>query len=188
MSEVANELSVSKGTVMHHFGSKDRMLAEMSLGYMERRLQELLVVKAAYPDPVDQLAGLILSLITAFRDDPNATRAFSREFIRFVEDPVMDEVRALRRRYTIEVDEIISRGIASGQIATDLPHIVGLQILGMCNWSWTWIDPDGATSVEDIAAVYANSILNGLRTEKERLSPVFLPDEIIEARSAARGQ
>ncbi len=185
LSEIADELGMSKGTIMHHFGAKERILAQMSLGYMVRRLEELAIVKEAFPDPVEQLAGLITTLVTAFRDDESATRAFSREFIRFSGDPVMDEVRELRRQYLTEVDDIIARGIASGQLQISLTHVTALQILGMCNWSWTWIDPNGPTSVEEIAASYVNGILNGLCSVDAPDRRVELPLKIVEIRAAA---
>jgi AcrR family transcriptional regulator len=40
-SEIARDLGLSKGTVMHHYGSKDRLLRQMSLEYMQRRLTEV---------------------------------------------------------------------------------------------------------------------------------------------------
>ncbi len=184
LREIADEIGVSKGTIMHHFTSKDRILAQMSLGYMNRRLSELSLLKAAFPDPVDQLAGIITTLVTAFRDDADATRAFSREFIRFAGDSVMDEVRALRRTYIHEVEDIIAKGIADGTIATRSPRVTALQIVGMCNWSWTWIDPSGPTSVEDIAAIYTDGILSGLRTTSAARHRTSLPPSIVAARAA----
>jgi hypothetical protein len=37
-----------------------------------------------------------------------------------------------------------------------------LQIFGMCNYAWTWYQPDGSQSVEDIARLFARNILDGL--------------------------
>ena len=37
-----------------------------------------------------------------------------------------------------------------------------LQVFGMCNYAWTWYEPDGPQSVEDIARLFARNILSGL--------------------------
>ena len=36
--DLAAELGISKGTIVHHFGTKDAMLRELHEGYMRRRL------------------------------------------------------------------------------------------------------------------------------------------------------
>lgn len=184
VSEIASALGLSKGTVMHHFGSKDRMLQELSLEYMRRRLAELEVIEESLPSPEDRLAAIILALVTAFRDDQAATVAFSREFTRFVNDPVMDEVRVLRRRYTDMVRGVLEDGMASGVFREADPTIVTLQIIGMCNWSWTWLDPEGRLSVDEIAEIYVRVVLCGMLTDGDREVLSRLPEPVARLRAA----
>ena len=40
LRDVAEALEMSKGTILHHFGSKDRLLEQVHSDYMERRLAE----------------------------------------------------------------------------------------------------------------------------------------------------
>ena len=48
---------MSKGTILHHFGSKDRLLEHVHTAYMERRLAEAHALLARLDSPPDQLAG-----------------------------------------------------------------------------------------------------------------------------------
>jgi len=84
---IARRRQLSKGTIMYHFGSKDQMLREMSLGYMERRLRELEVIVEELTDDSARLGALIVSLVTSYRDDRESSIAFSREFMRFANGP-----------------------------------------------------------------------------------------------------
>jgi len=52
--------------------------------------------------------------------------------------------------------------VDEGLFRTADPKMSALQIFGMCNYAWTWYQPDGAQSVEDIARLFARNILDGL--------------------------
>ena len=60
------------------------------------------------------------------------------------------------------VDGILRDGVDEGVFRTADPKMSALQIFGMCNYAWTWYQPDGARSVEDIARLFARNILDGL--------------------------
>lgn len=185
VAEIAERLQLSKGTIMYHFGSKDQMLREMSLGYMERRLRELEVIVEELTDDSARLGALIVSLVTSYRDDREASIAFSREFMRFANDPVMDEVRALRRRYVDTLQGFLEAGMAGGTFRQIDAKIVALQIIGMCNWTWTWLNPDGRLSVDEVAAVFASTTLSGvLATPGDLQAALELPPAVAELRRA----
>src|SRR5438876_12343402 len=56
---VAKELGVSKGTNVHHFGPKERILAALPESYMSRRLAELDYMLGKLDDPDEQLAAAL---------------------------------------------------------------------------------------------------------------------------------
>lgn len=162
ISAVASELGLSKGTVMHHYGSKDRLLQQTMLGYMQRRNAEVIAIRKQFGDPEQRLAAIIVAMVTAHRDDRAATIAFSRELMRFANDPVMDEVRLLRRDFTNEVRRVIEDGMAAGTFRRGDSTLAALQIIGACNWLWTWLEPGGRLGVDEIAHEFVGSMLGGL--------------------------
>lgn len=162
LRDVAEALDMSKGTILHHFGSKDRLLEHVHSDYMERRLAEAHSLLARLESPPDQLAGLIYQLMLAEHHDRSATVAFAREIVRFASDEIMSDVRRMRDEYTGLLRGVVQRGMDEGQFAQGNAAIVTLQIFGMCNWSWTWYRPEGAWSAEDIAEAFTRVIFNGL--------------------------
>lgn len=161
-ADLAAELGVSKGTLVHHFGSKLEMLRTMHLVYMAKRTREAKAIVADVEGPADQLSAMIYALILCHRDDRNASRAFTREIMHFAEDPAMADVRELRDAYTELVADIVRRGIEDGIFHDDDPRLLALQVLGMCNWAWTWFRPSGRLSAEEVAATFARTFLVGL--------------------------
>ena len=162
LRDVAERLEMSKGTILHHFQSKDRLLERVHADYMERRLAEARELLARLESPPAQFAGLIYQLMRAEHDDRSATVAFAREIMRFASDDVMSDVRRMRHEYSGLLRAVVQRGMDEGDFVEADAAIVTLQIFGMCNWSWTWYRPSGAWTAEDIAETFTRTILGGL--------------------------
>jgi AcrR family transcriptional regulator len=172
LRDVAEALEISKGTILHHFRSKDRLLEQVHSEYMQRRLHEARVFLAKLDSPADQVRALIYQLMYAEAHDRAATVAFGREIVRFASEEVMGEVRQMRDEYSGLLREAIRRGMQSGQFVRADPAIVALQIFGMCNWSWTWYRPQGTWSADDIAETFTTVLFRGLGgARRPKLSP-----------------
>ena len=160
IADVAGDLGLSKGTVVHHFSSKLELLQHVHLAYMQRRLVEAHHIIATLSTPTSQLAAMVYALLKSHRDDRAATVSFLREISRFTE--VTTAVRTQRDTYTSLVEGIVLRGIASSEFRSEDASLIALQVFGMCNYAWTWYRPDGRVSIEDIARSYIRTVLIGL--------------------------
>lgn len=163
--DVAEALGISKGTILHHFRSKEALLEQVHNEYMRRRLAEATDFLAAFDDPVDQLQLIVYQLMLSQQDDRAATVAFSREIVRSAEEEVMVEVRAMRDQYSALVIEIIRRGVESGTFEQVDPQLTALQVFGMCNWSWTWFKPEGRWQASKIADEFCRTLIGGLAAD-----------------------
>lgn len=163
--DVAEALGISKGTILHHFGSKESLLEELHGDYMRRRLAEAHDLLAAHEDPVDQLQLIVYQLMLSQQDDRAATVAFAREIVRFAAEDGMADVRAMRDAYSGLVGEIVRRGVEQGVFEEVDPSLAALQLFGMCNWSWTWFEPQGRWPAERIADQFCRTLLGGLMRE-----------------------
>src|SRR5260370_28014082 len=161
---IAEELNISKGTIVEHYGAKDRLLETVHREYMVRRLREAHIILERIEAPAEQLVGLIAQLLLAQRDDRSATIAFAREIVRFSALDHMKEVRGMRREYTHLLRDVIERGMKSGAFRQDNAELITLQIFGMCNWSWTWLLRDRQWPVDEI-------VQTGSATIRSCLSP-----------------
>lgn len=186
VAQIAEALQLSKGTIMYHFGAKDQLLKQMSLEYMQRRLHELEVIVESVPTSEGRLYALIASLVTSYGDDRAASVAFSREFMRFANEPVMEDVRTLRRRYVDALQELLEGGMTDGVFRRTDAKIVALQIIGMCTWTWTWLQPDGRLAFDEVAAIFADTVLDGVLADAQSdRAPRRLPEAITELRRSA---
>jgi TetR/AcrR family transcriptional regulator, cholesterol catabolism regulator len=169
--DVAEALDISKGTVLHHFRSKEAILEQINNDYMSRRLAEAREYLPELDDPVDQLQAFIVHLMLCQQDDRAATVAFSREILRSAEEPMMAQVRGLRDEFTAILVEILERGIASGAFADVDPQLTAVQIFGMVNWAWTWFRPGGPKDAAEIGAQFSRTVIGGLAPGETRQGP-----------------
>jgi AcrR family transcriptional regulator len=160
--DVADALGMSKGTIVHHFRTKELILEEVHRTYMRRRLDEAVAILARLDTPAERLAGLVHQLLIAQRDDRNATVAFAREISRFAADESMRAVRTMREEYFELLEGVIREGMAEGSLEPGDATLITLQVFGSCNWAWTWFRPDGDRTAEEIAASFSNTVLRGL--------------------------
>lgn len=162
LGDIAVELDLSKGTIVHHFGNKEALLREVHVAYFTRRFAEADFILAQLHDPVSRLAAMIYALLAAHRDDRAASLACLRELVRYFGGDLTGYVREQRARYMAIVSDILRDGVDEGLFHTADPTMSALQIFGMCNYAWTWYQPDGSQSVEEIARLFARNILSGL--------------------------
>ncbi|GAA1249295.1 TetR/AcrR family transcriptional regulator [Prauserella halophila] len=167
LGDIAAQLNLSKGTIVHHFGNKETLLGELHVAYFARRFAEAEFVQAELDDPVRRLIAMIYALLAAHRDDRAASLACMRELVRYFEGDLNDYVLTQRMRYTQIMVDILRGGVRDGVFRTPDPQISALQVFGMCNYAWTWYRPDGQQSVEDISRLFAHDILGGLMRESD---------------------
>jgi hypothetical protein len=93
----------------------------------------------------------------------------------------LERARECREMYVERVRRMIERCMAGDVLRRDDVNIVLLQIYGMCNYSWTWYQPEGRFSAEEISARFARTLLIGLGTPSVQAEPDQMDDERIVA-------
>lgn len=174
--DLADELGVSKGTIVHHFGTKERMLEEQHAQFMRRRLAEAKVILESFERPPEQLAALIHLFVLCHRDDRAPTVAFARELVRFSSNAVMQGVVARREEFVALVRGVVQRGMDAGDFRPGDAALAALQIIGSCSWAWTWFKPDGRCSAEEVAASFTDVFLSGLLSRPPVDPALLAPD------------
>jgi len=184
LGELAGRLGISKGTIVHHFTSKDRMLAESHLRYIRRRLAEARALIAALPGAPERLAALIHAFILYQHEDRAATIAFQRETVRFRENEVMADAQQQRDEFFQLLAGVLQSGFDDGSLRAPRhgdARLAALALLGSAHWAWTWYDPKGRSRPEEVAAAFLELYLGGLLADRAPLDLLADPDGAIPA-------
>ena len=172
---VAKELGVSKGTIVHHFGSKDRILAALHESYMTRRLAELDYMLRKLEDPAEQLAAALHAFMIYHVEDRAATVAFQREVVRLADQESMAKGAQLRQEYFTRCRDVIQAGIDDGVLRAVDPTVDALLMFGSAQWAWTWFHPDGERPIEAIGSAFVDLVLGSLLIDRRRLAKLSDP-------------
>jgi AcrR family transcriptional regulator len=78
---VAEELGLTKQALIHHFGTKERLYAEVLARMAEGLASEMRRATAAAPDPLAQLEGLFLKVLTNAHEHFEDTLLLMREVL-----------------------------------------------------------------------------------------------------------
>jgi AcrR family transcriptional regulator len=172
---VANELGVSKGTIVHHFGTKDRILAALHESYMTRRLAELDHILGKLTDPAEQLAAALHAFILYQQVDRTATVAFQREVVRLADQDSMARGAELRQEYFTRFRDILQTGVDRGVFRKVDPTVDALLMFGSAQWAWTWFHPDGDRPIEAIGSALVDLVLGSLLLDRKRVAKLSDP-------------
>ena len=170
--DIAAELGMSKGTIVHHFGTKDRLLAALHESYMKRRLAEARLLLERLTSPPEQLAGLLYAFLLYQVVDRSPTVAFQRESVRLADHQAG---RELRDEYLGLVRGVVVAGIDAGMFRRGDPGVQTLLLFGAAQWAWTWFDPDGPKTAEEVGAALVDMVLGGLLDRRSRLRQLADP-------------
>lgn len=170
MGDIADELGMSKGTIVHHFGTKAQMLRELEETHLSRQLDALEMAWARLAAPHERIAAIIYASALLQVVARHATVASQREVVQLFDDPAMQHVRKLRDRLqALAIDEIRS-GIESGVFRSVDAELAALQLWGSLQWMWVWFDPADSRTPEEVGAAFVDVFLGGLLLDRLSLS------------------
>ncbi len=166
MGDIADELGMSKGTIVHHFGTKAQMLRELEETHLARQLDALQMAWARLGAPHERIAAIIYGSALLQVVARDATVASQREVVQLFDDPAMQQVRKLRNQLQALVIDEIRNGIESGVFRSVDAELAALQLLGSLQWMWVWFDPTGSRTPEQVGAAFVDVFLGGLLLDR----------------------
>ncbi|HUB55648.1 MAG TPA: TetR/AcrR family transcriptional regulator [Mycobacterium sp.] len=170
LGDIADELGMSKGTIVHHFGTKAQMLRELEETHLACQLDALQMVWDRLASPHERIAAMVYTSALLQVIARNATVASQREWVQLSDDPAMQQVRKLRHQLqALTIDEIRS-GIKSGVFRSVDAELAALQLWGSLQWMWVWFDPVGSRTAEQVGAAFVDVFLGGLLLDRLGLS------------------
>lgn len=175
-SEIANELEISKGTIVHFYGTKDKLFAKLHDSYMERRLREAHDILNRLDSPEQKLSGLLFALMQYQDIDRDATLAFQREIAMVATLDSLAHGRELRNEYMSMFRSLIEEGTRNGSFRPLDVEVQSLLIFGATQWTWTWFEPEGRLTALEAGSQLVQLCLGSLLSDRRRLDRLADPE------------
>lgn len=162
IQDIVEALGVTKGTFYYYFTSKEQLLMDIHLGYIDDLLERQEIIHQKQLCNREKLAQLIALLIADIANHGPSGKVFFREMRHLCEDNAL-EVKGKREKFRKNLEKIINDGIVQNEFRQELePDIIAFAILGVTNWSYQWFNPSGGISADRLAEIYSDLILNGI--------------------------
>ena len=81
LANIADELGLTKQALLHHFGRKEKLYAEILSRISSRMLGLVEAAQANHEAPADQLQAALLSMYELSQEAPHETRIIMRELL-----------------------------------------------------------------------------------------------------------
>ncbi len=164
IQDIADELALQKGSLYYYVSSKEDLL----VGIVERRvgtaLETMRAIVAQDGSSTEKLALAVREHLRIFSRHADIYSIFLFEKLNAINAQAAEVVDRLGREYEALWYRLLSEGVACGEFRADLDQRVLVKaLMGMCNSTLIWFNPQGRLPVEAVADVFARLVLTGLQ-------------------------
>jgi TetR/AcrR family transcriptional regulator, cholesterol catabolism regulator len=164
IQDIVDSIGVTKGTFYYYFSSKEELLMDINLGYINYLLEKQREILADIGSCKEKLFGIVYLLIGNIKTQGSAAKIFFREMKNLNEERLALIVPK-RDEFRLNIEKLLIDGVNKGEFRGDLnAHIVTFGILGASNWSYQWFNPSGASTDREVAEIFVEMILEGIQT------------------------
>ena len=186
MGRLADAVGISKAGVYHYFRAKREILDTIVITTLDGLMETVAEATVETMRPRERLFAFITAHAAYFEENYWAFTAMLVGFGGLGSPSPREAVVEQRDRYEGLLRQILQEGIDSGDFRTVHIPTASRAALSMLNWMARWFDPSGPERATDIAARYAELLLDGLGRRAAEPSPARAHSASREARRAAR--
>jgi len=166
IGQIARALKMAKGNLYYYFRSKEEILYVCHDYSLDVILKELRAVERSPLSPDQRLHRLIVSFVHLFIDVLHGT-AWTLE-VEALSAPLLKKIVTKRDRIDRGFRRILVSGMRTGVFTDRDPKLVSFVIFGAINWIPRWYDPAGRATSDEIAQVFADCLVAGVRNAERR--------------------
>jgi AcrR family transcriptional regulator len=166
MREIAKKTGLNQGSLYYYFKSKSDILYEIYLRMMKavvENQERLMNMELPEDEKIKEIIKNIISVIakrkgyaTVFYRDHNA-----------LSPSHLKSVKEFAKGYRKNLEKIFENGIKKNLFKDINPALASLALVGMSNWAYMWLKPDGRFSVSEISKIFSGIFLEGITKKEE---------------------
>lgn len=160
--ELADAVGVSQPTLYRYIGSKQQLLASIYESMQNENLDRFLAVEALEAPPDEKLRLLFRQGFQQQVQRATEAAVYDRELHRIDPDYMASQI-PVRRRIDDIVRTVLADGVEQGLWPASHVRAARMMLWASIRFLKEWYRPDGATSVDQMADMFADLVLDGLR-------------------------
>jgi AcrR family transcriptional regulator len=162
ISAIAGACGIQKASIYYHFASKEELLFSIMTTTMDDLMNYLQGNLAGIDGIEERMRAAVRSHVSFHLNHQKETFIASSE-LRGLSPDNRQVLVEQRDSYESIFQELIRKGIDEKVFSSGDIRILSYAILTLCTAGASWFNPGGRLTVEEIAAIYENFVLNGLK-------------------------
>jgi AcrR family transcriptional regulator len=161
VEQIAAALHMKKGNLYYYFKNKEEILFACHQYSLDRLMQILHDVRQSGLPADEQLRRLVHAFVHTILDELHGTALFLD--LEALTPVHLKAVIARRDEFDRGVRALLEEGMARGVFARGDQKLLAFALLGAVNWIPRWFSPSGAATSQQIADLFADFFVAGLR-------------------------
>lgn len=167
LEDVAALVGIRKASLYYHIDSKEDLLFAIHEHLISELLANTYTALSTVRSPEERLRVVIRMAMRLIAEHQEEVTVFLHEY-RVLNNDRWEEVVAKRDEHQQIVEDILADGIEQGVFREIPVKITTFGIFGMTNYGYQWFRSSGTFSADEIADIFADVVLNGIRTDVSR--------------------
>jgi TetR/AcrR family transcriptional regulator, cholesterol catabolism regulator len=159
---IADVMGVKSGSLYSHIQSKEEVLRRIVLSCAEDLLVGVRSVIDESQSPEQRLRAICRAHLRMLQDRRAEVTIYFDEWHRLGAEP-RGRVVELRSEYEQLLRAVVEEGIETGEFGNVDVRGAVLVVVSALNWAYKWYDTKGPLSPEELADVFVDVVLSGLR-------------------------
>ena len=161
VEHIAASLQMKKGNLYYYYRNKEEILFACHQYSLDRLLELLQDVERTDAPPDQKLRRLIVFFVHIILDELHSTALFLD--LEALSPSHRKAVVARRDEFDHGLRQILREGCLTSAFEPHDAKLLSFAILGAVNWIPRWYSPKGPSSSQQVADVFADYLLRGLR-------------------------
>ncbi|MFE3973767.1 MULTISPECIES: TetR/AcrR family transcriptional regulator [unclassified Peribacillus] len=164
ISDIVESVGVTKGTFYYYFKSKEQLLMDIHIAYIDELLSEQeIIISDTRKNCKEKLFVMVYMLLKSIKTKKSSATVFFRE-MKNLSDEKLAQILPKRDEFRNKIKQVLVEGIESGELRSNLDaSIISFAILGVANWSYHWFDSEVEKTEQEVADIFMGMILQGIK-------------------------
>ena len=185
VAEIGDAAGIKRGALYYHIGSKENLLFSLSRRHVEEALVRGQAVVANATGASDRFRVLVREHLRTLAARRSEVVVVMHEMHALTGDRA-DQLNRLRSEYEQLFAAVLQQGVGEGVFRT-AERIEVLGVLGMLNYTYMWLDPNGPVGVDEIADRLTDLILYGEQVPAQAMPARRIPPAAVVRRRTGTG-
>lgn len=161
VDDISAEMGFTKSIVYYYMKNKNEILWRIFEKIDETYANGLDEAFQSGGSPVEQLSAVMQRHCMNVLSHLDWSTIYNRDLNELSEDQ-RAKVEEHRHQYNRRIQSLFEEGVRTGHFRP-APSVIAVScLIGACNWPYTWFNPKGKLTAEDIAKGYADQLINGV--------------------------